>query len=58
VAGDELVPPWLVDGFGRASRIEYAEFLHRPPKQLQEMRIRQVAKLKPWLNLLDFGDAA
>jgi hypothetical protein len=32
----------------RASRIVYAEFRHRPPKQLQEMRI----------NLLDFGDAA
>ena len=58
VAGDEMIPPWLVDRVGRASRIELASYNHRDPQQLQEMRIVQVAKPEPWLDLLDFGDVA
>ena len=58
VAGDELVPPWLLDGVGRADEVRYTPMRGLRARQLQEMRITQAAKLEPWLNLLDFGELA
>lgn len=58
VAGDEMAPPWLLTGVGRANRITLASYPHRDPDQLQEMRIAHIARLEPWLNLLDLGDVA
>lgn len=58
VAGDEMAPPWLLTGIGRADRITLASYPHRDPAELQEMRIAHIARLEPWLNLLDLGDVA
>jgi hypothetical protein len=53
-----MVPPWLLDGVGRADEVRYTPMRGLRARELQEMRITQVAKLEPWLNLLDFGEVA
>ncbi|GIW76102.1 MAG: hypothetical protein KatS3mg104_1165 [Phycisphaerae bacterium] len=58
VAGEEMVPPWLLDGVGRANQLRYTALRGLRQRELQEMRITQVARLQPWLNLLEVGDAA
>jgi hypothetical protein len=58
VAGDEMIPPWLLEGVGVAEVLEYTWLRGYTERTLQEMRIVQVAKLEPWLNLLNLGEAA
>lgn len=58
VAGDELVSAVANRRLPPCHPHRTPRIPPQPPKQLQEMRIMQVAKLKPWLNLLDFGDPA
>ena len=58
VAGEEMVPPWLLEGLGNADGLDYIWLPGYKARQLQEMRMVQVTKLQPWLNLLDFGEVA
>jgi len=58
VAGDHMIPPWLLEGVGAAEVLEYTWLLGYRERQLQEMRIVQVAKLEPWLNLLNVAQVA
>lgn len=58
LAGDELIPLWLLEGIDRADDLRYVALRGLRARELQEMRIAQVARLEPWLNLLDFGEAA
>jgi site-specific DNA-methyltransferase (adenine-specific) len=58
VAGEELVCPWLLEGVGRADQLRYTALRGLRERELQEMRITQVARLEPWLNMLDIGEAA
>jgi hypothetical protein len=58
VAGEQMVPPWLLDGVGRADQLRYTALRGLRERELQEMQITQVSRLQPWLNLLEVGDAA
>lgn len=58
VAGDDMIPPWLLENIGRADDLRYTVLRGLGVRELQEMRITQVVRLEPWLNLMDFGEAA
>ncbi|MCK4794576.1 MAG: N-6 DNA methylase [Desulfobacteraceae bacterium] len=58
VAGDEMVPPWLLEGVNKVDGLSYTFLPGMHVGELQELRITHVSRLQPWLNLLDFGDAA
>ncbi len=57
-AGQTLVPDWLSAARGTPTRISFAALYGADVKRLKEARIRQVADLQPWLNLLDLPGAA
>jgi len=56
--GQVLVPDWLSAARGTPTRLSFAALYGADVKRLKEARIRQVATLQPWLNLLDLPGAA
>lgn len=57
-AGQVLVPDWLSAARGTPTRLSFAALYGVDVKRLKEARIRHVADLQPWLNLLDLPGAA
>lgn len=57
-AGQILVPDWLSAARGTPTRLSFAALYGADIKRLKEARIRHVADLQPWLNLLDLPGAA
>jgi site-specific DNA-methyltransferase (adenine-specific) len=53
IAGDLLVPSWLLDKVGTPENLSYAYFPKVAPTRLREYRITTIAQYRPWLNLLD-----
>jgi hypothetical protein len=58
LSGEELIPNWLTEGFGRPSGMSYAYLAGITTDKLREVRISGVAEYRPWLNLLDLEGAA
>lgn len=56
--GQVLVPDWLSAARGTPTRLSFAALYGGDVKRLKEARIRHVADLQPWLNLLDLPGAA
>ncbi len=56
--GQVLVPDWLAAARGTPTRLSFAALYGVDVKRLKEARIRHVADLQPWLNLLDLPGAA
>jgi hypothetical protein len=53
IAGDRLVPDWLLDKVRPPDTLSYADFPQIDPDRLREYRITAIARYRPWLNLLD-----
>jgi site-specific DNA-methyltransferase (adenine-specific) len=53
IAGDRLVPDWLLDKVRPADTLSYTDFPQIDPDRLREYRITAIARYRPWLNLLE-----
>jgi len=58
VASGALAPEWLLPEQSRPDTVRWAWFQSLTPEAVAEARIHLVAEHRPWLNLLDLGDAA
>jgi hypothetical protein len=58
VAGQALVPDWLLEGVGRPEELSYTYLQGWHLRRLQELRSVKVTELQPWLNLLDTDEVA
>jgi site-specific DNA-methyltransferase (adenine-specific) len=58
IAGDRLVPDWLLDKVGPPEKLSYTCFPQISPDRLREYRITAIARYRPWLNLLETAGIA
>jgi hypothetical protein len=58
IAGDTLIPGWLLDPVSPADRLSYVCLPGVSADRLREYRITTIAQYRPWLNLLDLEGAA
>jgi hypothetical protein len=58
IAGDLLVPAWLLDKVGAVENLSYVYLPNVAPDRLREYRVTAIARYRPWLNLLDLACGA